>query len=385
MNRDLTYDLLRAIRAGMLMITLQLVPVAPVVAQQAPTAQANATRAGITITAAHPQTTALQTQLRANGSITAWQEAAVAVEIGGLRLTDLRVNVGDHVQKNDVLAVFATENLEADLAVLRAQIAEANAALSEAKSNAVRAKGLQNSGALSSQQIGQYLTAEQTANARLGAAQAQAKILELRLKKSQVLAPDDGEVISRQATLGSVIPIGTELFRILRQSRLEWRAEVTSEELGLIHPGMEVKVYPASLARDAEPVRGKVRIIGPTVDPQTRTAIVFVDLPKAQPQGPTIRAGMFAKGEFLLGQHSGITLAQEAIVTRDGFNFVFKVSPDKHVKETKVVLGQRLGQRVEIVSGVTLEDNIANSGAGFLADGDLVNLDVAAAPAVNRQ
>jgi RND family efflux transporter MFP subunit len=354
-------------------------------AQQPPAAQANATRAGITITAAHPQTTELQAQLSANGSITAWQEAAVAVEVGGLRLTDLRVNVGDHVQKNDVLAIFATENLEADLAVLRAQIAEANAALSEAKSNAVRAKGLQNSGALSSQQIGQYLTAEQTANARLGAAQAQAKVLELRLKKSQVLAPDDGEVISRQATLGSVIPIGTELFRILRQSRLEWRAEVTSEELGLIHPGMDVKVYPASLARNAEPLRGKVRIIGPTVDPQTRTAIVFVDLPKAQPQGPTIRAGMFAKGEFLLGQHSGLTLAQEAIVTRDGFNFVFKVSPDRHVVQTKVVIGQRFGQRVEIISGVTLEDTIANSGAGFLADGDLVNLDVAAATAVDRQ
>ncbi len=384
MNRDLSYVVTRVLRALVLTATIHLVPVAPAVAQHTPVTSANAARAGITITTAHPQTTQLQSSLSANGSITAWQEAAVAVEVGGLRLTDLRVNVGDHVQKNDVLAVFATENLEADLAVLRAQIAEANAALSEAKSNAARAKGLQNSGALSSQQIGQYLTAEQTAKARLGAAEAQAKVLELRLKKSQVLAPDDGEVISRQATLGSVIPIGTELFRILRQSRLEWRAEVTSEELGRIQSGMDVNVYPASLTPGAEPVHGKVRIIGPTVDPQTRTAIVFVDLPTAEPQGPTLRAGMFAKGEFLLGQHSGLTLPQEAIVTRDGFNFVFKVGPDNHVLQTKVVIGQRLAQRVEVLRGVTPEDTIANSGAGFLADGDLVNIDAAAVTAVHK-
>lgn len=334
--------------------------------------QAKATRAGMTITTTRPQTTEIQANIRANGNIAAWQEASVASEVGGLKLNELLVNVGDVVRRDEVLARFSTETVEADLAVIRAAETEARAALAEAKTNAARANSLKNSGALSSQQIGQYLTAELTAKAKLEAAQSQVKVLELRLKKTQVLAPDDGEIISRQATLGAVIPVGTELFRILRQSRLEWRAEVTSEELGKIKPGMKARIVPASLSAGQEPITGTVRIIGPTIDQQSRTALVYVDLPKQEQDGPVIRAGMFARGEFLLGETQGLTLPQESIVTRDGFNYVFKVGPNRSVTQTKVTIGQRLGSRVEILTGVTAEDLIAESGAGFLADGDLV-------------
>jgi RND family efflux transporter MFP subunit len=380
MNQHPMRAIARALPAVLIMAWVHVAGLSIANAQATSSTAGRDSRAGITVTVVHPESTSLQTSLSANGSITAWQEAAVSVEVGGLRLTELNVNVGDHVQKNDVLAVFATEPLEADLAVLRAQISEATAALAEAKSNAARAKGLQNSGALSSQQIGQYLTAEQTAKARLGAIDAQAKVLELRLLKSRVLAPDDGEIISRQATLGAVIPTGAELYRILRQSRLEWRAEVTASELGQIKPGMQVHVFPASLAQGAAPVVGRVRIIGPTVDPQSRTAIVYVDLPSTGGQGSTLRAGMFAKGEFILGNNTGLTLPQEAIVTRDGFNYVFIVHPDKHVTKTKVEIGQRLGQRVEVLRGVQPGDEIANAGAGFLADGDIVNITDALPP-----
>lgn len=331
-------------------------------------------RAGLTITVTRPEPTSIQAGIKANGNISAWQEASVASEVGGLRLNELLVNVGDSVKRGEVLARFATDTVEADLAVVRASESEARAALAEAKTNATRANGLKNSGALSSQQIGQYLTAELTAKAKLEAVQAQIKVLELRLKKTQVLAPDDGEIISRQATLGAVIPVGTELFRILRQSRLEWRAEVTSEELGKINPGMKARVTPASLTPGQEPLMGSVRIIGPTLDPQTRTAIVYVDLPTPTSSGPVVRAGMFARGEFLLGDTIGLTLPQESIVTRDGFTYVFKVEPNGTVSQTKVAIGQRLGSRVEILTGISADDSIAESGAGFLADADLVTI-----------
>jgi multidrug efflux pump subunit AcrA (membrane-fusion protein) len=143
---------------------------------------------------------------------------------------------------------------------------------------------------------------------------------------------------------------------------------------------MQVHVFAASLAQGAAPVVGRVRIIGPTVDPQSRTAIVYVDLPSTGGQGSTLRAGMFAKGEFILGNNTGLTLPQEAIVTRDGFNYVFIVHPDKHVTKTKVEIGQRLGQRVEVLRGVQPGDEIANAGAGFLADGDIVNITDALPP-----
>lgn len=331
-------------------------------------------RAGLTITVAHPDTTAIQTSIKANGNIAAWQEASVASEVTGLRLSELLVSVGDVVKQGQILARFATDTVDADLAVVRASESEARAALAEAKANAARANSLKNSGALSTQQIGQYQTAELTAKAKLEAVKAQLNVLELRLKKSQVLAPDDGEIISRQATLGAVVPIGTELFRILRQSRLEWRAEVTAEELGRIKPGMKARVFPASLTTGQDPLMGTVRIIGPTLDQQSRTAIVYVDLPSQTVNGPVIRAGMFARGEFLIGEMNGLTLPQEAIVTRDGFTYVFKVDSNRTVSQTKVTVGQRIGNRIEIVTGITAEDLIAESGAGFLADGDIVTI-----------
>lgn len=332
----------------------------------------NAPKPALTITVTRAETSSIASSFSANGNIMAWQEALIGAEVGGLRIADVRANVGDSVKKDDVLASFATETVAADLAVQKAQEAEAAAALADARANAARVRTLKDSGALSAQQINQYLTAEQTAQARLEAARAMVKVQELRLRNTQVRAPDDGVISARQATVGAVVPVGTELFRMVRQNRLEWRAEVTSEELRLIRVGMPAAVVPASFGPDVPPLKGTVRMIGPTVDAQARTAIVFVDLPTGMSDVPPVRAGMFATGRFSLGDTSAVTLPQESVVMRDGFAYVFKVGADNRVTQAKIALGRRLDRRVEVMSGVAPEDIIAESGAGFLANGDLV-------------
>ena len=329
-------------------------------------------RAGLTVTVTRPVLAQISAVITANGSVAAWQEALIGAQVGGLRMAEVLVNVGDIVQKDQVLATFATDTVLADLAVQKAQQAEAAAALADAKANAARARSLKNSGALSAQQINQYLTAEQTAQARLEATTAQVNVQELRLKYAEVRAPDEGVISMRQATVGSVVAPGTELFRMVRQRRLEWRADVTSEELSQIKVGMAVSVFPASLPKGAPGLRGTVRVIGPTVDPQARTAVVFVDLPKNLNDEPPVRAGMFASGQFQLGDTQGLTLPQESVVMRDGFSYVFKVGDSQRVVQTKVSVGRRVGARIEVLSGVTANDNIVESGAGFLTNDDLV-------------
>ena len=335
-------------------------------------ASQDAPRAGLTVTVTHPEVTQIAAVITANGSVAAWQEALIGAQVGGLRMAEVLVNVGDIVQKGQVLALFATDTVLADLAVQKAQQAEARAALADAKANAERARSLKNSGALSAQQISQYLTAEQTAQARLEASSAQVQVQELRLKYAEVRAPDDGVISMRQATVGSVVPPGTELFRMVRQQRLEWRAEVTSEELSRIKVGMPVSVFPASLPKGAPALLGTVRVIGPTVDPQARTAVVFVDLPKNPNDEPPVRAGMFASGQFQLGSTQGLTLPQESVVMRDGFSYVFKVGENQRVVQTKVSVGRRVGARIEVLVGVAATDKIVESGAGFLTNDDLV-------------
>ena len=333
--------------------------------------KASQPRPALTVSTAQPQRTAVPVRLAANGNVAAWQEASIGAESNGLRLTDVRVNVGDVVKAGQVLATFSAETVQADVAQMRASLLEAQANAAEAAANAERARSLQATGALSQQQIQQYTTAEKTAQARVEAAKATLNAQQLRLKYTQVVAPDSGVISARTATVGAVVGAGTELFRMVRKGRLEWRAEVTSTELRRIQPGAKVSVTAASGAT----AEGTVRMVAPTVDPQTRNALVYVDLPA----NSDFRAGMFARGEFALGQSEALTVPQEALVVRDGFSYVFVVGGDQRVQMRKVQTGRRVADRVEVTSGLEANASVAVRGAGFLNDGDLVR--VAPAPA----
>jgi RND family efflux transporter MFP subunit len=325
----------------------------------------------LTVTTTQPQRVSLPVRLAANGNIAAWQEASVGTESGGLRLTEVRVNVGDRVQKGQVLATFAAETLGAEAAQARASLGEAEANAANAAADAERARSLQATGALSASQINQYMTAEKTARARVEAARALYNAQQVRLGQTQVRAPDSGIISARLATVGAVVGSGAELFRLIRQGRLEWRAEVTATELGRITTGTTALITAASGARLA----GRVRTIGPTVDPQTRAALVYVDLtPLPGPASGSARAGMFARGEFDLGAVPALTVPQAAMVVRDGFSYVYRVNPDNRVAQLKVQTGRFEAGRVEITSGLPADARLVASGAGFLNDGDLVRL-----------
>ncbi len=360
--------------AALLLAAGSLAALSVFAADPPPAATGPAAKPALTVTLATPQRGELPVSVAANGSVAAWQEAVVGAEAQGLRLAEVRVNVGDRVKRGQVLATFAAALPQADLAQARAAVAEAEATLAEAGANAQRARDLQASGALSEQQINQLLTAERTADARLQAQRALFQTQQLRLAQTQVLAPDDGVISGRLATVGAVVSPGQELFRLIRQGRLEWRAEVASSELAALQPGMAVRVTPAS----GQPVIGKLRIVAPTVDAATRNGLVYVDLP----QPGTARAGMFARGEFQVGSSAALTLPQTAVLLRDGFSYVFQAGADNKVRQVKVTVGRRLGERIEITGGLDPAARVVASGAGFLGDGDTVRV-VAGAPAVS--
>jgi len=349
--------------------------------------KAASARPALTVATALPQRLSLPVKLSANGNIAAWQEAIIGSESNGLRLVQVLVNVGDPVKAGQVLAVFSGDSVQAEVAQARASLLEAQANAADAADNAERARTLASSGALSAQQINQYNTAEQTAKARVEAAKAVLEAQQLRGRQTRVLAPDNGVISARTATLGSVVGAGTELFRMIRGGRLEWRAEVTSAELGRIKAGTTASVVAASGAR----LQGRVRMIAPSVDPQTRAALVYVDLPVSAGMASPVKAGMFARGEFDLGTTGALTVPQPALVVRDGFNYVFRLGADQHVSQLKVQTGRRAGDRVEIISGLAADARVIVSGAGFLNDGDLVRVNDAQAsstppaPASNAQ
>ena len=374
MTRKLRLAFIALAAAALTALLLWLMRKPEPVATTAP-AEAAAPRPALAVTTTAPEPRELARTLAANGNIAAWQEAVVGSQTSGLRLAEVRVNVGDVVSKGQVLAVFAADTVQAELARLKAGLLEAQAQASEARGNAERARTLDRSGALSQQQIQQYLAAEQTAQARVEAARAALAAQQVQLRNTQVLAPDAGVISSRTATVGSVLNGGTELFRLVRQGRLEWRAEVASGELAHIATGTQALVTAPGGAQ----LHGTVRVVGPTVDPQTRNALVYVDLPQAAHHA-AFKAGMFARGEFTLGTGQALTLPLAAIVPRDGFNHVLVLRPDSRVQLVRVQTGRRAGERVEITSPLPHDARIVAQGSGFLNDGDLVRVVEDAAP-----
>ena len=107
----------------------------------------------------------------------------------------------------------------------------------------------------------------------------------------------------------------------------DWNgADVPSADLARVRPGM-----PATLTSPAgEAVSGKVRAVAPSVDPQTRNGLVYVDPPTS-----AVRAGMFARGEFELGRSPAVTLPQTAVVLREGFAYLFRLDGEDRVVQTK--------------------------------------------------
>ena len=331
--------------------------------------------AALTVSTVTPQQERWPTIIAADGSLAPWQEVVVSSETGGLRLASVLVDVGDVVKRGQILATLDQDSLQASLDQALAGVDEATANLEQATADAVRAGGLSGRGVLSDQLISQYRITAKGAQAKLASAKAQAAMARINLERATITASDDGVVSSRTATLGSVVQSGSELFRLLRQGRIEWQAQVLDRDLPRIHPGQTATITLA----DGLTAAGTVRVLNPVLDAQTRTAVVHVDIASDQ-----ARAGMFCTGEILAGEAQPVlTLPQAAIVIRDGYHLVFQVTAGGTVAAIRVTTGRHLGDRVEIIGALPPESRIVAEGGAFLTDGDRVDV-VATAAASTR-
>lgn len=325
----------------------------------------------LSVSLVKPKTIEWAQTVAANGNVLAWQESLIGIEIGGVRLLELNAQVGDTVKKGQLLARFNDETVQAEVAQAKAALAETEAALAEAKQNADRVRQLGNTGAMSEQQMTEAYTKELTAKARVQSAKAQLSSAQVRLGQTRIVAPDDGIISARSASLGAVSQPGQELFRLVRQGRLEWQAEVTAAESGRIKAGQA-----ATLALPTGKVlQGSVRKIAPTADMKTRNVLVYVDLKNSDAGLSEAKPGMFAKGSIAVGKGTALAVPGSAVLLRDGFAnvFVLQAGTPSKVKQIRVKLGRQADGMME-VAGIAADAQVVASGAGFLADGDVVRV-----------
>jgi RND family efflux transporter MFP subunit len=275
------------------------------------------------------------------------------------------VDVGDNVRKGQVLVRLSSDLLEAEVASRRAAVRSAEADALNANASFRRGETIKSSGALSDADLDRLRAEQIAAEARVETARSELHTAELRLKYTSVTAPDDGVVSSRTVSVGQIAQAGTEMLRVLRQKRLEWRAEVPEALLTQIKPGQVASLTSA----DGSRIEGKVRAVAPTVSVSNRTALVYVDIHNGD-----ARAGMFARGSIEVGKGDALLVPATSVVMQDGYSYVFVLKPDDKVERRRVLAVGVRGSDMEVTTGVSAGEVIAVKGAGFLKDGDTVTV-----------
>ncbi len=318
------------------------------------------------VTAKTLETVQVQRGVTANGTVYAWQEIVIGPEVGGYLVAAVNVDVGDRVRKGQALVQLSEDLLAAEVASKRANLEQAQASLENAAAAYRRAQSLSGSGALSQSDMDKLRSEELAARARVEVSKAELQGADLRLRHTRVTASDDGIISARSVNVGQVAQVGSEMLRLLRKGRVEWRAEIPESRMREIGIGQNVKLTTA----DGAQLEGKVRAIAPTVESSTRAGLVYVDIPSNRGARP----GMFARGEILLGQAAASMVSLSSIVTQDGYTYVFVVSDQQLVARRRVETGAVRGKQIEIVSGVQPGERVVDKGAGFLKDGDHVRV-----------
>jgi RND family efflux transporter MFP subunit len=320
----------------------------------------------LTVSAAQLEPVELARTVTVNGAIYAWQEVIIAPEVGGYRVAEVNVDVGDHVKRGQSLVELSTALLQADVATKQAILRQREAELVNADAALERGKSLSNMNLLSQADLDRLNSDALARRAAVESSRADLEASSLRLKFTHVTAPDDGVVTSRTVTVGQIAQAGSEMLRVLRNNRIEWRGEIPEARITELRAGQPATITTA----DGKAFKGTIRVVAPTIASSNRTGLVYVDLTADE----RLRPGMFARGEIELGRAPAFTVPLQSVVSSDGYSYVFVLKSGDTVERRRVETGAVRTDQIEVIDGIQAGEMIVGKGAGFLKDGDVVNV-----------
>ncbi|MFK8184903.1 MAG: efflux RND transporter periplasmic adaptor subunit [Phormidesmis sp.] len=369
--------------------------------------------ASASVTTAQAQRSPIKETISANGTVEAFDLLSIAPRASGLQIESVTVRAGDRVAAGQVLAVLddsvlraQIQQAEAQVASAQAQVTQAQARVAQDEAQAAEAKEqfdryttLFSQGAISEeelvtrrtqlttaqQSIGSSIAAVDSAQATVRSTQADVNRLLAQLSQTEVLAPANGIIAEKTATVGDTSSTGTPLFSLISGDQLELALTIPQAQLAKVNPGASVQI--TSSADPSLQLQGRVRTIDPVVDSQSRKATVKVSLPGSD----RVRSGMFLQAAIVTGSRQGVVVPAEAVLPQANGGFVVYtitqefVDPDTKavlatVKANAVEVGDRpsaVGNtpaQVEITTGLTDADTVIVEGANYVQDGDTVTI-----------
>lgn len=330
----------------------------------------------------------------ASGLVGPVETVLVQPQIQGQAIETVAAEVGDRVEKGQILATLSDTELTLQRSQLLASRAGAEAAVAQAEAQMVasrsdadeagrvltRTEALRVQGNVSQAATDQAVAAATSAKARLSvstqalaAAQAQLVLvdaqiadLDLKLKRTSVAAPVAGEVVEKNAMVGAIASSGgPALFSIVKDGKLELMADVAEQDILKLHEGQPVALRFVGLSGE---VAGTVRLVEPQVDSVTRLGRVRIAIEDPD----RVRAGMFADAEIIADRHETLVIPVSAAGGGAKGATALRVR-DGTVELVKIVTGIRDGGLIEVVSGLESGDLVVSKAGAFVRDGDRIN------------
>ena len=305
------------------------------------------------------------------GTVHAAETAQISAQMMGNVVT-VNVREGDAVVQGQVLATIdpaqaqaGLERAQAALSAAQHELAAAQTERSLTESTLKRFETLYQRKSVSSQEYDEIKSRYQGAAARAGAAQsgeAQAKAAVAQAQTgfsyTKLRSPFNGVVTERKADPGVLAAPGMPLLTVESVGRYRLEAIIDETSLRFVHVG-----EPVPVTLDAYPdqqLSGKVAQIVPAADPNTRTFLIKIELLS----NAVLRSGLFGRASFSRGERQSLLVPRTVVVDRGALKGVYVVGADRVASLRYVTVGDTVGDRFEVLSGLTANEAIVLSPGG---------------------
>lgn len=299
----------------------------------------------------------LAESIQATGELEAVDEATLAAEVAG-QVTTTAVDEGDAVAKGQILLEIDRERRGLDVANERAMLAEARESHLEMQREAQRIRTLHERGVAADTRLDEVETQERRGQARLAAAQAKLALAERALRDSSLAAPFAGLIARRLVSAGDYVSPGQALIELVALDPVKVVFTLAERDSGRVALGHSVRIRVAPWPD--ETFLAHVTGISPRIDPKTHTLRVqaLVDNPHGR-----LKPGLFARADLGIADRANVPMIpEEAVLQRSDGSVVFRLTEGNRVERRVVQLGSFHDGRVEIVSGLTLGDQVVVRG-----------------------
>lgn len=268
-----------------------------------------------------------------------------------------------------LVAQGAVSAQEADARETQSKVAAADVRNMEERVKASRFSAEQ-----SQQRLSMGLTGGRSEDIAIAKAQkleieATIKQLQSQIDQTVIKAPCDGIVMKRHVHLGEIALNNKTMFEIVRDGRLELKAQVPEKDLLYVKEGQPVEMTGDS----GKTFKGRVREISPLVEQETRLGTVRIDIDSC----PDLKPGNFLRGEILIGKENVATLPTSCVTYKGNRPLVYQIEESQGGSRARMLyvqLGARDGAFVQVLNGLKAGDMVVERGGGFLKDGDPVRV-----------